>query len=160
LADDDDEVAPAADDKDESAAAIGNRTMQVDALVEELEEGVAVPHDALAQILADARGAERPQTSMPPPLPPKKVGAGTIVAGVVIVLLAAGGGIFFGMKFMGAPPAPVAAPVTPEPPVENVVEGDEEPVELEAIPIQLEEVAIPHPDDEVLEDDPETVDEE
>jgi hypothetical protein len=138
--------------------AVGNQTMQVDALVEELEDGAAVPNDALAQILASSKAAG-PTPSLPPPLPPKKVGVGTIAAGVVIVVLAAGGGIFFGMKFVGGDPAPAAS--TPDPSAHELVsEEDDEPVELEAVPIQLDEVAIPHPNDEVLEDEPEVVDEE
>jgi len=158
LADEDDEGGVDAEEGGAaSAPALGNQTMQVDALLEEIDDGVAVPDDALAQILADSGGGAA-GLSAPPPLPPKSVGKGTIIAGVLIVLLAAGGGIFFGMSFLGEP-APVVqeapAAEAAEPAAEELGDEDEEAVELEAVPITLDEVAIPHPDDEMLDDEPE-----
>jgi hypothetical protein len=149
------------------ASAIGNKTMQVDAVLEEVAGDIAVPNDALAQVLPDG-GV--PQVSKPPPLPPKKVGTGTIIAGVVIVILAAGGGIFFGMQFLGAPePAATQAaePTVDEGAAALADEGEADDVDeeqlaadegAEFVPIQLDEVVV-SADDE-LEDEDETAEEE
>jgi hypothetical protein len=145
------------------ASAVGNKTMQVDALLEEVAGDVAVPDDALAHVLPDAGGP--PQVSKPPPLPPKRVGMGTIIAGVVIVVLAAGGGIIFGMKFLGEPEAtatPAAQPAAEEPAAEALAdEGEDEEQlaadeEAEFVPIQLDEVVVTNSDDELREDEGET----
>ncbi len=145
-------------DKEEERAssgpsAIGNRTMQVDALVEEVSGDIDVPNDVLAQVLPDP-GV--PQVSKPPPLPPERVGKGTIIAGVLIVVLAAGGGIIFGMKFLGEP-EPVPGPdeegeaviAAPTPEAEEEEATDEEP---EFVPIQLDEVVVSS-DEEIPEDE-------
>ncbi len=163
----DEEVEDAAPAPDPGPSTVGNRTMQVDALVEEVAGDISVPDDALAHVVPDA-GV--PQLSKPPPLPPKRVGVGTIVAGVVIVILAAGGGIIFGMSFLGdSEPAAEqvaepAAEAVAEPSAEEGGDVDEEQLaagdEAEFVPIQLDEVVVPHPDDELLEEEGETIDDE
>lgn len=80
----------------------GGKTMQLDALVDELEE-VAPPPGL-------GHGETRP-----PPLPPKKTSKGMLVVGIVIVLLAAGLGIGAGAYLMGTPDAPPPEALTDPP---------------------------------------------
>ena len=147
----------------ERPSAVGNHTMQIDAIVDELESGDEIPVDAvLAQILADsteeaeaadAAGAA-PALPAPPPLPPKKVGKGTIAVGALIVALATAGGILLGMSFLDEPQAPaVAAPVAggegDAVDEEASIEDGEgaEVDEGEFVPVQLGEIVVPLEDE-------------
>jgi hypothetical protein len=102
------------------------RTMQIDALVDELED-LGPPSDF---------------GPAPPPLPPKRAGKTMWIVGALVVLLMAGLGIGLGVFLFGAPepsaatrapaPAPVpqpspAEPSTPPAPAEprDVVQMDE-----------------------------------
>lgn len=68
----------------------GGATMQLDAVIDDLEE---VP---------DVGGlADLPRGTAPPPLPPKKAGAGAWVAGIAVVALMAGLGLGFGWYVLG-----------------------------------------------------------
>jgi hypothetical protein len=103
----------------------GAATMQIDALVDDMEE---LP------------GEEEPafRGSGPPPLPPKRVNKAVWIVGIFVILLASGLGVGFGILVFGGakrpppavvrtapahpPPAPAKAPAA-EPP--DVVQMDE-----------------------------------
>jgi hypothetical protein len=78
-------------------ASDGNRTMQLDAVVDELEE-VAPPPDVGADAAA------------PPPLPPKKPSKAIWIVGALVIVVAAGLGIGVGVFLLGdEEPAATAA---------------------------------------------------
>lgn len=91
----------------------GGKTMQLDAVVDELEE-IAAP---------DLGGSTKP-----PPLPPKKASKGALIAGVVIVLLAAALGVGAGAILLGEPEAPAG----PTPPVAREGAAPSEPAAADA----------------------------
>lgn len=105
----------------------GGKTMQLDAVVDELEE-VALP----------------PNLAAPPPLPPKKTSKGMVIVGVVIVLLAAGLGIGAGAFLMGTSDAPeaTAEAATPEATGADEVSAPADDEEGEADIVQIDEVVV------------------
>ncbi|GAB5541268.1 MAG: hypothetical protein SangKO_010280 [Sandaracinaceae bacterium] len=128
----------------------GGATMQLDAVIDDLEE---VP---------DVGGlADLPRGTAPPPLPPKKAGAGAWVAGIAVVALMAGLGLGFGWYVLGwgqteaEPVADVAeaepaeadtAPVEAAPEESGAAEGEETlPADEESSDVvQLDEFVIDH----------------
>jgi hypothetical protein len=120
-----------------------DRTMQVDALVEEVEEGYAgeaAPPEAAAPVEETPFPPAAPMVSArPPPLPKKKSKTGAIVMALVVAAIAIGAAIGVSQVVMGgdppqpAPqpavarptPAPEPATVTPsvEPPASPAEEG-------------------------------------
>ena len=115
---------------------LGNRTMQIDAYVDELvDAGVDVPSDAvLAEVLADGIGSPAvPQVSLPPPLPPKKPSKLLISLGVVVVFVAIGAGVYVGSLLLAGPPPAAVAHPSPQP-------GDDGNATF--VPIELDEVVV------------------
>lgn len=121
--------------------ATGGATMQLDAVVDDLEE---VP---------DVGGlADLPRGTAPPPLPPKKAGAGAWIAGVAVVLLMTGAGLGIGYYVLGwgqpaqAPQA--AAPRAEVEAAEELAEPEQADDQAEAEPaedvVQLDEFVIDH----------------
>ncbi|HBQ16512.1 MAG TPA: hypothetical protein DEF51_37050 [Myxococcales bacterium] len=128
----------------------GGATMQLDAVIDDLEE---VP---------DVGGlADLPRGTAPPPLPPKKAGAGAWVAGIAVVALMAGLGLGFGWYVLGwgqteaepvadvAEAEPAEADTAPEeaaPEESGAAEGEETlPADEESSDVvQLDEFVIDH----------------
>ena len=128
----------------------GGATMQLDAVIDDLEE---VP---------DVGGlADLPRGTAPPPLPRKKVGAGAWVAGIAVVALMAGLGLGFGWYVLGwgqteaepvadvAEAEPAEADTAPEeaaPEESGAAEGEETlPADEESSDVvQLDEFVIDH----------------
>ncbi|HJL20565.1 MAG TPA: hypothetical protein RMH99_33215 [Sandaracinaceae bacterium LLY-WYZ-13_1] len=90
----------------------GGRTMQLDAVVDDLEE-VAPPDVG---------------TGRPPPLPPKKPKTALYVVAGIVILLAAGLGVGAGAVLLGDDPAPEGAAAPPP----DAAPGEAQPATAEA----------------------------
>jgi hypothetical protein len=137
---------------------VGNRTMQLDAFVDEMVEttGEEVPKDAvLAEVLAEHASEPKgaggggggldapiisaslapPLVSRPPPLPPKRIPKWAYLVGVVLVVLAIVAGVYVGNLFKPTPVETGEAATTDAP--EELA-----PDEPELVPIQLDTVVV------------------
>lgn len=165
-----------ADDSDKPKTAtkndVGNRTMQLDAFVDDMVDttGEDVPGDAvLAEVIAEREAEDAaadgggggldvpivaqslaPTMSKPPPLPPKRVPKWAYVVGALLVVLAIVAGVFVGKMFQGAPatePPAAAEGTTPHDEHDDTTDTQDTDDqagggEPELVPIQLDTVTI------------------
>jgi len=130
--------------------ATGGATMQLDAVVDDLEE---VP---------DVGGlADLPRGTAPPPLPPKKAGAGAWIAGVAVVLLMTGAGLGIGYYVLGwGQPAQAPQAAAPRAEVEAEVAATEELAEPDQADDQAHDQAEAEPAEDVVQLDEFVIDHE